>query len=93
MDVLSKINPNLNYKLLFISSNNENKIKYKNINDKCVFITAPSSLDHIKESVLFYKKFGFYQKDIIYENEKIIECTINYKDDDINLCHMDINIH
>lgn len=89
IDLLENINPNLNYKLIFVLTNNDNNIKYKKINGKCALISSSS----LKNAILFYQKFGFFHKDIIYDNENITDCQINYNDDDINLYPMDINKH
>lgn len=91
MDCVEKMNPALKYKLIFIcdNKNNDSIIRYKKINDKCALIVSPS----VQNGISFYQKFGFCQSDGAYENETMTECTIEYSDEDINLGHMDINIH
>jgi len=91
-DVLKNINADLKYKLIFISSNNENIIKYKKINDNCALITSSQPpTQSVEKCILFYKEFGFLNKDVMYDGTNLIESLINYNDDDINLYPMDVH--
>jgi hypothetical protein len=97
-EVLNDITPNLNYKLLFFTCNVEDVIKYKMIDDKTVLITSPIKtcpIESYKTSVLFFKNYGFLNKDVIFDiNTEILqESSINYTDDDINPNYVDIHIH